>query len=70
MPEPHDATFKRLCDFPAAVMQVLLGFAPKALAARLDLSTLERMSAEYVSHSSSQNRGDKVWRSCSKGAWR
>ena len=67
MPELHDAALKRLCDFPLMVMHALLGFAPKALAARLDLSTLKEMSAEYVGRDLRRSRGDKVWRARFRG---
>ena len=58
----HDAAYKDLFSRPRMVEDLLRGFAAREWSDALDLSTLEKLPAEYVSDDLRRRRGDAVWR--------
>ena len=58
----HDAAYKLLFSDRRVVADLLRGFTPPAVADALDLSTLERHSAEYVGEDLRRGTGDMLWR--------
>ena len=58
----QDAAYKNLFSHPRMVEDLLRGFAARGWSERLDFSTLERLSAEFVSDDLRQRRGDGLWR--------
>ncbi len=62
MPAGHDPRYKRLFSHPQAVEDLLRGFLREGWAARLDLSTLERVSSSFVSADHRERRSDLIWR--------
>ena len=58
----QDAAYKNLFSHPRMVEDLLRGFAARGWSERLDLSTLEKLSAEFVSDDFRQRRGDGLWR--------
>ena len=62
MRELHDLAFKRWFDHRRMVEDLLRGFAPPGVAARLDFASLEQMSADYVDDDLRASRGDALWR--------
>ena len=62
MRELHDLAFKRWFDHKRMVEDLLRGFAPPGVAARLDFASLEQMPADYVDDDLRASRGDALWR--------
>jgi hypothetical protein len=62
VPGGHDPSYKRLFSHPQAVEDLLRGFLREDWAARLDLSTLERVSSSFVSADHRERRSDLIWR--------
>ena len=58
----HDAAYKDLFSRPRMVEDLLRGSAAREWSDALDLSTLEKLPAEYVSDDLRRRRGDAVWR--------
>ena len=58
----QDAAYKNLFSHPRMVEDLLRGFAARGWSERPDFSTLERLSAEFVSDDLRQRRGDGLWR--------
>ena len=56
-----DPLYRKLYSSPRMVADLLSAVAPE-IARRLDFSTLEDVSAQYVGDRNQQRRGDKVWR--------
>ena len=70
MPAPvQDPNYKRLFSFPRMVADLLRAFLPGEVLAELDLSTLDKLPAEYVSDELLQRHGDCVWRLRRRGRW-
>ena len=57
----HDAAYKLLFSDRRVVADLLRGFVPSAVADTLDLSTLDRLSAEYVGEDLRRGTGDMLW---------
>ena len=62
MRESHDPAFERRFDRRRTVEDLLRGFAPPGVAARLDFASLERMPADYVDDDLRASRGGALWR--------
>ena len=60
----HDERDRTVFAFPRMVEDLLRGFAAREWAAALDLSTLRKVPAEYVSDERPVRRGDTVWQVC------
>ena len=58
----NDAAGKLLFSHPRMVEDLLRGFAARGWSDTLDLTTLEKLPAEFVSEDLRQRRGDTVWR--------
>ena len=58
----HDETYKKLFAFPRMVEDLLRGFVAGLRVDDIDFSTLEKVSAEYVSDELLKRHGDAVWR--------
>lgn len=58
----HDETYKKLFAFPRMVEDLLRGFVAGPWSKEIDFSTLEKLSAEYVSDELLARHGDAVWR--------
>ena len=58
----HDETYKKLFAFPRMVEDLLRGFVAAPWSDEIDFSTLEKLSAEYVSDELLTRHGDAVWR--------
>ena len=58
----HDEIYKKLFAFPRLVQDLLRGFVAGPWSKAIDLKTLEKLPAEYVSDDLSTRRGDAVWR--------
>ena len=58
----HDETYKKVFAFPRMVEDLLRGFVDDPEPDELDFSTLEKLSAEYVSADLLKRHGDNVWR--------
>lgn len=58
----HDEIYKKLFSFPRLVQDLLRGFVAGPWSREIDLKTLEKLPAEYVSDDLSTRRGDAVWR--------
>ena len=65
----QDPNYKRLFSFPRMVEDLLRAFLPGEVLAELDLSTLDKLPAEYVSDELLQRHGDCVWRLRRRGRW-
>ena len=65
----HDPTYKRLFAFPRMVEDLLRAFVPGEWLAAVDFSTLEKLSAEYVSDALRRRHGDAVWRVRVRDEW-
>ena len=63
-----DPIYKRLYSFPEMVADLLLSILPADALAALDLRTLEKVPASYVSDDFRQRHGDTVWRVRAAGA--
>lgn len=58
----HDENYKKLFSFPRMVEDLLRSLLPGAWPDEIDFSTLQKLSAEYVSDKLRKRRGDTVWR--------
>ena len=58
----HDAARKSLFSHPRMVEDLLRGFVAAGWSDALDLSTLQKLPAEFVSDDLRQRRGDTLWR--------
>ena len=65
----HDEQYKRLFAFPRLVEDLLRGFVGGDWIDAVDFSTLDKLSAEYVSDERRARRGDTVWRVRRRDAW-
>ena len=65
----HDETYKKLFAFPRMVEDLLRGFVAGPQADDIDFSTLEKLSAEYVSDELLKRHGDAVWRVRLRERW-
>ncbi len=65
----HDEHYKRLFAFPRMVEDLLRGFVAGDWIDDFDFSTLQKLSAEYVSDEHRTRHGDTVWRVRHRGAW-
>ena len=67
-----DPIYKRIYAFAEMVADLLRSIVPPATLDALDLSSLEKMPAEYVGDDFRQRRGDTVWRvpaAAADGGW-
>ena len=58
----HDERYKHLFAFPRMVEDLLRGFVAGEWIDEFDFTTLQKLSAEYVSDERRTRRGDTVWR--------
>ncbi|MBI5780301.1 MAG: Rpn family recombination-promoting nuclease/putative transposase, partial [Rhodocyclales bacterium] len=59
----HDASYKHLFSSPKVVQHLIEGFLPAAKRlGRLDFTTLEKVSASYVSDDLRERADDVIWR--------
>ena len=65
----HDETYKKLFAFPRMVEDLLRGFVAGLRVDDIDFSTLQKLSAEYVSDDLRRRHGDAVWRVRLRGGW-
>ena len=65
----HDEHYKRLFAFPRMVEDLPRGFVAGDWIDEFDFSTLQKLSAEYVSDEHRTRLGDMVWRVRHRGAW-
>ena len=65
----HDETYKKLFAFPRMVEDLLRGFVAGLRVDDIDFSTLQKLSAEYVSDELLRRHGDAVWRVRLRGHW-
>ena len=65
----HDDQYKRLFAFPRLVEDLLRGFVDGDWLDDVDFSTLEKLSAEFVSGEGRARRGDTVWRVRRRDVW-
>ena len=65
----HDETYKKLFAFPRMVEDLLRGFVAGPWSEEIDFSTLEKLSAEYVSDELLARHGDAVWRVRLRESW-
>ena len=65
----HDETYKKLFAFPRMVEDLLRGFVAGLRVDDIDFSTLQKLSAEYVSDELLKRHGDAVWRVRLRGRW-
>ena len=65
----HDAGYKRLFSNPRLVADLLVGFVREPWVQQLDLGTLERVNASYVSDDLREREDDLVWRVRWRDGW-
>ena len=66
----HDSIHKLLCAFPRVIADILRGHLGWDIVVRLDLRTLEQVSAEQVTQALRRRLSDAVWRvRCDDGSW-
>ena len=65
----HDDQYKLLFAFPRLVEDLLRGFVDGDWLDDVDFSTLDKLSAEFVSDRGRARRGDTVWRVQRRDAW-
>lgn len=58
----HDGGYKLLFSHPRTIEELLRGFVHEGWVERLDFSTLERVSASFVSRDLRQRHSDSIWR--------
>ena len=58
----HDHAYKLLFAHPELVADLLLDFVREPWVDALDLTTLERLSASFVSSELREREGDVIWR--------
>jgi len=65
----HDETYKKLFAFSRMVEDLLRGFVAGLRVDDIDLSTLRKLPAEYVSDDLLKRHGDAVWQVRLRGHW-
>ena len=66
----HYAIHKLLCSVPRVIADILRGYLGGNLGDRLDLRTLQQVSAERVTQVLKRRLNDAVWRvRCDDGTW-
>ena len=65
----HDEHYKQLFAFPRMVEDMLRGFVAGDWMDEFDFTTLQKLSAEYVSDERRTRRGDTVWRVRHRSDW-
>ena len=65
----HDPIYRRLFGFPRMVRDLLRAVGHPDWLGDVDLSTLERLSADHVGDSGQQRRGDAAWRVRFRNGW-
>ena len=65
----HDENYKRLFASPLMVQDVLRACLPAHRLAAADLSSLGKLSAEYVSDELRTRHGDTVWHRLASAPW-
>ena len=65
----HDETHKKLFAFPRMVEDLLRGFVAGPWIGEIDFSTLQKLSAEYVSDELLKRHGDVVWQVRLRERW-
>ena len=65
----HDETYKKLFAFPRMVEDLLRGFVAGRWIGEVDFSTLQKLSAEYVSDELVKRHGDAVWQVRLRERW-
>jgi predicted transposase/invertase (TIGR01784 family) len=65
----HDHSYKLLFSHPQMVQDLLQGFVHEAWVADLDFSTLERVSASFISEDLRRREDDIIWRVRRAGDW-
>ena len=65
----HDEHYKQLFAFPRMVEDLLRGFVAGDWIDEFDFTTLQKLSAEYVSDERRSRHGDTVWRVRHRSAW-
>ena len=65
----HDENYKKIFSFPRMVEDLLRGLVPGDWLDEVDFSTLQKLSAEYVSDELRRRHGDSVWRVRLRGGW-
>ena len=65
----HDPIYRRLFGFPRMVRDLLRAVGHQDWLGDVDLSTLERLSANHVGDSGQQRRGDAAWRVRFRNGW-
>ena len=65
----HDETCKKLFAFPSMVEDLLRGFVAGPWIGEIDFSTLQKLSAEYVSDELVKRHGDAVWQVRLRERW-
>lgn len=68
-PSKYDEQYKKLFAFRRLVEDLLRAFVGGGRLARVDFSTLQKLSTEYVSDELLKRRGDTVWRLRVGGRW-
>ena len=58
----YDEQYKKLFAFPRMVEDLLRAFVGRDLLGAIDVSTLRKLSSDYVSDELLTRRGDTVWR--------
>ena len=65
----YDEQYKKLFAFPRMVEDLLRAFVGRDLLGAIDVSTLRKLSSDYVSDELLTRRGDTVWRLRVPGGW-
>ena len=65
----HDPAYKSLFFHPRMVEDLVSGFVPAPIAGSLDLSTLEKLPAEFISDDLQRRYSDCLWRVRRRGHW-
>ena len=65
----HDEHYKRLFAFPRMVEDLLRGFVAGDWIDEFDFTTLQKLSADYVSDERRTRRGDTVWQVRHRSEW-
>ena len=65
----HDGNYKQIFSHSQTVIELLQEFVREDWVERLDLTTLEKVNASYVSEALLQREDDIIWRVKLKGEW-
>ena len=65
----HDEHYKQLFAFPRMVEDLLRGFVAGDWIDEFDFTTLQKLSADYVSDERRTRRGDTVWQVRHRSEW-